>query len=114
MATKRKLSPEAAKALLSPVEQKWQAFWFNNGPVVNSLEQMQKSLARVKKSTFVHHVNKKKNDLALWVQYVIGDKELAKKLKKNKTRQTAANTLKRRISALQKAAKVKAKAKRKR
>ena len=113
MATKRKLSPEAAKGLLSPVEQRWQAFWFNNGPVVSSLEQMQKALSRVKKNTFTHHVNKKKNDLALWVQYVIGDKELAKKLKKNRTKQSAGKTLKSRVNALKKAAKVKTKAKKK-
>lgn len=114
MASKKyKLTPEAAQRYLSRVEQEWQAFWFHSGPIAHSLEEMQKSITRLKKETFLHHVNKKKNDVALWVQYVIGDSELAAKLKKNKTKKTIANTLRSRVNVLKKKAKTKTKAKKK-
>ena len=108
---KQKLSPESARRYLSRVDQDWKAFWFKDGPIAHNLEEMQKSISRLKKATFQHHVNKKKNDIALWVQHVIGDTELAAKLKKSKTKKTIASALKSRVAALKKKAKAKAKKK---
>lgn len=108
---KQKVSTQTAQRLLSHVEQGWQAFWFNNGPIVHNLSELQKALPKLKAKTFAHHVTKKSNDIANWVQFVIGDRELATKIKKSKSKQGATKVVKARVSALQKAAKVKAKKK---
>lgn len=114
MASKKyKLTPEAAQRYLSNVGQEWQAFWFHSGPIARSLEEMQKSITRLKKETFLHHVNNKKNDVAMWVEHVIGDRELAAKLKKNKTKKTVINTLRSRVNVLKKKAKTKTTARKK-
>lgn len=111
MAKKTKISEQVAQRFLSHVEQGWQAFWFNNGPIVHNLAELQKALPRLKAKTFSHHVTKKNNDIANWVHFVIGDRELAGKIKKSKTKQGVAKVVRARVNVLTKAAKLKVKKK---
>lgn len=60
-------------------------FWVNNGPVLKNLEDLKKSLLAMGKETFDYHVNKEKNDFAVWVKNVLQDKALSGKLAKIKT-----------------------------
>ncbi len=63
-------------------------FWVNNGPVLKNLKDLKKSLLIMSKETFSYHVNKEKNDFAVWIKNVLQDEMLANKLAKIKTLKT--------------------------
>ncbi len=63
-------------------------FWVNNGPVLKNLKDLKKSLLTMSKDTFSYHVNKEKNDFAVWIKNVLQDEILANKLTKIKTLKT--------------------------
>ncbi|MCK5466699.1 hypothetical protein KAI56_04385 [Candidatus Parcubacteria bacterium] len=63
-------------------------FWVNNGPVLKNLNDLKKSLLTMSKDTFSYHVNKEKNDFAVWIKNVLEDETLSNKLAKIKTLKT--------------------------
>ncbi|MCK5490344.1 MAG: hypothetical protein KAI67_00715 [Candidatus Pacebacteria bacterium] len=65
-----------------------QCFWFCNGSVARNLEDLKNALLEMDKKSFIYHVNKEKNDFAIWVKEILGDDVLANKLKKSKTIKT--------------------------
>lgn len=77
-------------------------FWVNNGPILHNLEDLSAALKVMDLKTFRHHVNKDKNDFAVWIDEVIGDKILAKSLSKIKTRKTTLKKVNDRIRSLKK------------
>jgi len=82
--SKPKASPKkkvSKKKLMSDSNPE-QSFWINHGSVVRNLSELRDALSLISKETFEYHVNKDKNDFALWISEVLGDKELAKKLAK--------------------------------
>jgi Family of unknown function (DUF5752) len=72
---------------LSP---KWQArvtpsnaaLKFSNGVTINNLWELKQALRILREDVIVEHVNDKKNDLADWVENKVGDKNVAKELRK--------------------------------
>ncbi len=64
-----------------PVAEGEKAFWVNFGPIIHSLEELATALQRMNEKTFNHHVTKDRNDFARWVEEVLNDSALAKKLK---------------------------------
>ncbi len=61
-------------------------FWVHEGPIVKNLKEMLAALKKMKRDTFKHHVNREKNDFSRWVSEVLGNKKLAEKLKKTRSK----------------------------
>jgi len=59
-------------------------FWVNNGPVLKNLNELYEALMSMNDETFAHHVGDDRNDFAKWVDEVLQDPDLAKKLVKCK------------------------------
>ncbi len=79
-----------------------QCFWINNGPIVKSVRELPGVLRRMKQDTFMHHVNKDKNDFGAWIKHVIGDVQLANSVSKMKTKKAMIDALIKRIKTLKK------------
>jgi len=61
------------------------SFWVNNGPILRNLKDLKDALLNMNQETFSYHVNKEKNDFAVWVKDTLKNNTLAKKLLKTKT-----------------------------
>lgn len=96
----RKLTNEEASALLANVAEEWKSFWFSHGAVAKNLEELAAVLGTMTDEQFVHHVNPEKNDLACWVDEVIGDVTLAAKLRLLRTQAATHTMTTRRVSEL--------------
>jgi hypothetical protein len=75
-------SPNAseAAALLQNVSEEHTAFWFNHGVIAKSLNELSAALEDMNEPEFAYHVRPSGNDIAAWVESVIGDRVLASKL----------------------------------
>jgi hypothetical protein len=74
-----------------------QCFWTHNGAIISTLIDLSNLLSSVDKDIFAYHVRKDKNDFADWVEFVLGDKELATALRKSKTPQSSKTVVVRRL-----------------
>lgn len=61
-------------------------FWTCNGIIIKDLKELANALEKLDETTFVSHVNKTKNDFSKWINEILRDAELAKKISKIKTR----------------------------
>ena len=95
------LSREEAKRILSNAAP-GKVFWVNNGPVLKSIIELATAAQKLAPQQFMHHVNSAKNDFAKWVDEVIRDSELAKRLTHVKTKDELAHVVKNRLRQLQK------------
>jgi len=86
--------PKKKEALIIIEAPEDQCFWVNDGPVLRNLYDLGEALETMTDEQYSYHTKRDGNDFALWVENVLGDKELAKKMTRVKTRQTAASTLK--------------------
>lgn len=102
MATKRRLTKKEASKILKSVDQQWKAFWFNHGIIAHNLNDLLGALKKISPANFGYHVAKQKNDIADWVQEVIGDTALAEKLRKSKTLATTKKAVETRLKELDK------------
>ena len=77
-------------------------FCFCNGLHVKNLHELLMALETIKDDIYQFHANNEKNDFSKWINEVIGDSELASKLKKLKiaNKQEAITILKDRIEQL--------------
>lgn len=75
-------SPNAveAAALLQNVAEDHKAFWFNHGVIAKNLKELWAALDDMNEVEFAYHVRPNGNDVATWVDQVIGDRVLASKL----------------------------------
>lgn len=93
------VSKEQAIAFLSIVP-KERLFWCSNGMTFSSLEELSKSLSKVVRGDFAHHVNAEKNDFATWIYDVIGDVSLATELMKTTKKTDITKKIKERVAQL--------------
>ncbi|MEK6968535.1 MAG: hypothetical protein AABX51_07965 [Nanoarchaeota archaeon] len=54
--------------------------WLSNGVVVKTLEELSEAVSAMSEATFHYHVNTERNDLANWIQDVLGERDIAMKL----------------------------------
>lgn len=99
-----KLTSEEAAVLLSDIADDWKAFWFSHGPVARNVRDLAAALGAMNDEQFVHHVNPEKNDLAAWMDEVVGDKTLAAKLRLLRTLAATHTMVTRRVTELEVAA----------
>ncbi len=98
---KQIIGPLEAKRYLAEASPAWKAFWFHNGPVVRSLSQMAATLPKVSPEMFAHHVAGGKNDIAAWIDDVIGDQTLAADLAKARAQAAMCEILGLRVKELE-------------
>ncbi|MBI2141568.1 hypothetical protein HYU16_04040 [Candidatus Woesearchaeota archaeon] len=91
---------EAIRFLLNAPPEK--AFWVNNGPVLKSIIELATAAKKLTQQQFTHHVNSAKNDFAKWVDEIIRDSELAKQLRRIKSKDELAHIVTNRLRQLQK------------
>lgn len=94
-------SSEEAKRILSNTSPE-KAFWLNNGPVLKSIIELAAAAKKLTPQQFLHHANNTKNDFAKWVDEVIHDSELARRLRKIKTKEDLDKAVTGRLKQLQK------------
>lgn len=95
-----KVTEDIARIYLRDVKPMWKAFWFHMHLVAKNLDEFAAGMARISDEVFVYHASGQKNDFAAWVQEVIGDSILARRLEAVATREEALAVLRRRIDEL--------------
>jgi hypothetical protein len=96
---KRKVMENTAGKILAKVIAA-KAFRCNDGQVFRDLKGLAEGLERMSDETFSFHCNDNKNDFSIWVLEVVGDDDLAKKLKAPQNRQQAQKQVKQRYDEL--------------
>ena len=99
--TKGSTQKEEAQKCLGDVPGQY-VFYVNNGQVLKGLYDLAGELDAMDDGTFLHHVNKENNDFANWIEYIVGDKKLAKSIARVKTPATMRKKLLDRIKKLEK------------
>ena len=61
-------------------------FWLKGGGEINNLTELFRSLVEMDDDVFNHHVNNRGDDFAKWVDRVLGDPVLSRRLKGSRTR----------------------------
>ncbi|MCG2695406.1 hypothetical protein L6248_00515 [Candidatus Parcubacteria bacterium] len=72
-------------------------FWTNDNRALRNLEDLVQALKEMNDDVFCHHANKEKNDFANWIKDVLKDIELARAVKRLKTRQTMIKKIENRL-----------------
>jgi hypothetical protein len=91
---------ELAVTLLSDVSENWKSFWFNHGVVAKNLGELCAALDDMNADEFRYHVNGQRNDIAVWVDTVVGDATLAHKLRLLSTLEATRRMVGRRVDEL--------------
>ena len=97
------VTKEEARKYLNDVAPE-QCFWVNNGPILKNLEELANVLPQMNDDSFKHHVNNEKNDFSVWINDIIGDKNLANGLLSSKNKISAAKKVMARLNSLKKKA----------
>lgn len=74
-----------------------QCFWVNEGPILSDLVELAEALDSMTSETYTYHVGTTRNDFADWVEYVLGDTELASLLRGSKKPRQARTIVVRRL-----------------
>lgn len=74
-----------------------QCFWTHNGAIISTLIDLSNLLTSIQDDIFKYHVKKDKNDFADWVEFVLGDAELAGSLRASRTPKSARTHVVRRL-----------------
>lgn len=72
----KKRSAQSPKRVLARAEGA-QCFWVNDGAILADLVEFSTALAKMSGDTYAYHVTGNRNDFADWVEFVLGDTELA-------------------------------------
>ncbi len=59
--------------------------WLSDGRVVKSLEELRDALKTMEEHVFKEHVTKNKNEFADWVEEILEEKDLARKMRSNRS-----------------------------
>ncbi|KYK26624.1 hypothetical protein AYK26_07305 [Euryarchaeota archaeon SM23-78] len=91
-----------AHRILSDVPESRLAFWFANGTIARNIYELVSAMESCDKNVFEYHVNLEKNDFYNWILNVLGDKTLARRVKKEIDQKKFARKIRRRIKELEK------------
>ena len=93
------VTKQASKKFLEKVPETM-AFWCHDGQIFDDLERLIMGFDLMSEETFIFHANDDKNDFSCWIIDVIGDGELAKDIKKAKSKTEAKQITQRRHKEL--------------
>jgi ribosomal protein S6 len=94
-----KLSLNDFKIALSDVEPE-HYFQAKDGTVVKNLIDLAKAIELMDESIFNHHVSDHRNDFAAWLEDIIGDTELAKKIRNLRDKERMIEEIEERINQI--------------
>jgi pentose-5-phosphate-3-epimerase len=94
------VNADIARVYLRDIRPLWKAFWFHMHLMAQNLEEFADGLTQITDEVFTYHVSGQKNDLAKWVQEVVGDAVLAQWLTGVTTKEEAATAAARRVASL--------------
>lgn len=63
-----------------------QCFWVHEGPILSDLSDLHSALSVMTSYQFNHHTEGERNDFANWVEFVLGEQELADALRRSHSR----------------------------
>lgn len=63
-----------------------EAFWVNEGPVINTLADLKKAINNMTEAQFAYHTKRDGNDFARWIRDCLSDTTRAVRVEKAKTR----------------------------
>lgn len=75
-------------------------FRFKSGKSARNIWDLHKALKQMSEEEYQSHVSAEKNDFAQWIEHAVHDDELADKLRKTTSKDTAVAVLKTRITQL--------------
>jgi len=70
-----------------------EAFWVNNGPVVESLSGLKRALKEMSDEQYTYHTKRDGNDFAQWIEHCLCDKGSASRVRKARSRTGAVRAL---------------------
>jgi len=78
-------------------------FWICNDSIIRNIYELANSIEGMNEGTFMYHVNDdhQKNDFAKWINEVLCDQELAKKLEKIRDKMEYLKVIRKRIQELE-------------
>lgn len=76
------------------------ALWLANGTTAKSLAELASALKKMSAADYKEHVDTERNEIAEWVQEVLNDQELARSLRKAKSKMQAAQQIEKEIKTL--------------
>ena len=94
------LTEEAARRYLRDIEPAWRRFWFHMHLMAKNLEEFAMGMGEISDEVFDYHCSGQKNDLAAWVQEVVGDSALARHLESLSAREPMAAACRARVAEL--------------
>lgn len=62
------------------------AFWLRNGQMIVNLKELLDVVSGITDADFEYHVNREKNDFVNWIENVLEEKDLSKKLVRYKSK----------------------------
>ncbi len=98
----KKRTSSKAQQMLRSIPEDHLCFWLCDGRILRSLRDLVDALNNMADEVFFYHVNQEKNDFANWINEVIQDKTLAKKINKTKSKAALIRHIKSRVVALEK------------
>ncbi len=98
-----KMTRRDATRLLAKVAEEY-VFRCHDGCVMSDMKELAQELNKMSDETFTYHANETKNDFSNWVKDIIGDNELASKLRLALSRTQAAKYAADRVAFLSKIA----------
>ncbi len=81
------------------------ALWLSNGTAVTGLKELASALKKMSATDYKEHVSPERNDIAEWVQEILNDDGLARKLRQAKGKLQAAKAVEKEVKALKTAKK---------
>lgn len=96
---KRRAAPSASrqKPGVWPDVPPEKSFWCCDGQILRNLRELPPALRRMTSETFRHHVNREKNDFANWIYQVIGERGLAERVRRLKSKTAITRAVKTRL-----------------
>ncbi len=76
----KKRTQKSSKRVLAHAEGA-QCFWVHDGRILSNLLEFSEALKNMERGTFEHHVHNDHNDFADWIEFVLGDTELASEIR---------------------------------
>jgi hypothetical protein len=71
-----------------------ECFWFNNGPIVKNLVELMEAVKAMDNNKFKYHALGNNNDFAAWIEFVLNEPALAKRIKKLRTKKSFIKAIK--------------------
>ncbi|MFN2224210.1 MAG: hypothetical protein ACK2UH_16765 [Candidatus Promineifilaceae bacterium] len=97
------VAEEVAHYYLRDIEPPWKGFWFHMHSMARNLSEFAEGVQDITDEVYNYHNSGQKQDFAAWVQEVVGDSMLARKLLAVSNKEEAAKVVQERVAELKKA-----------